>query len=137
MAMNKPIIVIGAGRFGSDIACKLNYKNRNVVIIDIDSNAFNNLNDFSGYIVNGDALDNDVLEQNGIKDAKAVIIATNSDNINVYLADLCFYLYNVENVYVKLNDSRKGVLLDKRVKVTCPFILSMNEFDKYSEVCAL
>lgn len=133
MSKKNSYIVIGAGRFGTNVAQKLNRDNYSVVIIDKNNEAFNGLDDFSGYIIHGDATDTDVLTSAGIDNARGVVIATDSDNLNIYLADVCFSYFDVSNVYVKIDDSRKAVLLDKRIKVTCPFVLSLNEFDRNFE----
>jgi trk system potassium uptake protein TrkA len=101
-----------------------------VIIIDAQDDSFRKLQEsFSGYQVVGDATDLSVLENSYIKHAKTVVITTDSDNVNIYLAHLCFYVYNVPRIFVRLSDTDKGKLLDgTNIKAIYPFNLSYDEF---------
>jgi trk system potassium uptake protein TrkA len=45
------------------------------------------------------------------------------------LAHLCFYVYNVPRIFVRLSDTDKGKLLDgTNIKAIYPFNLSYDEF---------
>lgn len=136
MATNKRnlVMVIGAGRFGSDVASMLCKKhNETVRIVDKDENAFGNLDGFSGYESCFDALDQNDLIDNGINNTKTIVLATSNDDINIYLADVCYHIFEVPSVYVRLKDSRKAKLLDKNINVICPFDLTIRDFDEKYE----
>ena len=112
MKRNK-FIVIGSGRLGANIATKMSETGEDVIIIDSTEDAFRKLQEtFSGYQIVGDATDLAVLENAYIKHAKAVVITTDSDNTNIYLSHICYYVYNVPKIYVRLSDTDKGKLLE-------------------------
>jgi len=120
--------VLGASRLGANIASLLNEKNVDIVIVDHDILAFNKLPDsFGGLKLLGDALDQEFLASNDIQNAKRVIIVTDDDNINILVAHICFYIFKIENVYIRLIDTEKGTLLDDTtIKAFYPFSLSKN-----------
>jgi len=127
--MKSDIFVIGAGKFGSKIASLLYDKGQNVLVIDKADKAFHKLDDFSGFTINGDATDLSLLESLGIKDAKMVIITTDDDNTNLFIADVCFYLFDIRKIYVRLSDTDKGTLLENTSIIGIyPFNLSLDYF---------
>ncbi|HRX45797.1 MAG TPA: hypothetical protein P5091_07135 [Acholeplasmataceae bacterium] len=65
----------------------------------------------------------------------SVVITTDSDNTNIYLSHICYYVYNVPKIYVRLSDTDKGKLLEGTyIKAIYPFTLSLAEFmDQYEE----
>ena len=129
MINNNVVIVIGIGRLGASIARDLSESGENVMCIDMNAEAFNKLDDFAGYTQVGDATDLDFLEKIGIKRAKAVIITTDSDDINVYLSHVCFLIFNLLHIYIRLGDSNKSKLLkDTPVTAIYPFLLSLDRF---------
>lgn len=135
MKRNK-FIVIGSGRLGANIATKMSEMGEDVIIIDSTEDAFRKLQEsFSGYEVVGDATDLAVLENAYIKHAKTVVITTDSDNTNIYLSHICYYVYNVPKIFVRLSDTDKGRLLEGTyIKAIYPFTLSLGEFmDQYEE----
>lgn len=127
--MSKSTIIIGAGRLGGSIARSLNNRS-NVVIIDKNIDKINRLYDYSGFADVGDATDIELLEKNKIKTADEVIAVTDDDNVNIFIADLCCYVYHNKNIYIKLKDSRKKALVDKRVICICPFDLCLDFFEE-------
>ncbi|TVP84954.1 MAG: TrkA family potassium uptake protein [Acholeplasmataceae bacterium] len=129
MKRNK-FIVIGSGRLGSSIATKMSEMGEDVLIIDANDDAFRKLQEsFSGYEVIGDATDLGTLERANIKHARTVVVTTDSDNINLFIAHVCFYIYNVPRIYVRLNDTDKGQLLEGTdIQPIFPFNLSINAF---------
>jgi trk system potassium uptake protein TrkA len=135
MKRNK-FLVIGSGRLGSNIATKMSELGEDVIIIDATDDSFRKLQEsFSGYQVVGDATDLSVLENAYIKHAKTVVITTDSDNVNIFLSHICYYIYNVPNIFVRLADTDKGELLEgTTIKAIYPFILSLGEFmELYNE----
>jgi trk system potassium uptake protein TrkA len=135
--MNKTkSVIIGSGRLGASIATKLSNLGHDVLIIDKEITSFRKLDEtFSGYDVIGDATDLTVLENDGfIKEANEVIITTDNDNVNLFIADICYYIYDVPNIYVRFSDIDKGKLVENTtIKTIYPFILSIQDFMKQRE----
>ena len=122
-------VIIGAGRVGNTLANALG-KKHNVLVIDKDKNQIAKLTEFSGFVEVGDATDVSFLLQNGVNKAEKILIVTDDDNINIFLADVCVYLFKREHVYIRLKDSRKADLVDPVVRCICPFDLSLSDFEK-------
>ena len=135
MINNKTIVIIGCGRLGSSIAKKLSNDGENVLVIDKNIDSFNKLDDFSGFTQCGDATDLLFLENLNISKAKAIVITTESDEVNVYLGHVCFVIFNSQSIYIRLSDANKAKLLDNTpIKAIYPFLLSLNAFiDDFKE----
>ena len=125
-------IIVGAGRLGRAIARKIN-KVSNVLVVDKSKDKLNRLQDYSGFVDCGDATDLSFLEKSGIKAADKIVAVTDDDNVNIFLADVCTYIYDVPHIVIKLKDSRKRVLVDDRVKCICLFDLCLDNYEKASE----
>ena len=122
--------VIGAGRLGKNIA-KMLSRNNNVMIMDNDRSAFDELDEYSGFMHVGDALDLDSLERHGIRDCHTVVIITEDDNKNIMLADVCNQIFHIPNIYIRLKDSRKEKLVEgENVKCISQFNLTLDYFAK-------
>jgi trk system potassium uptake protein TrkA len=131
MIKNK-IVVLGCGRLGASIANRAGQQGENVIVVDEDALSFDRLDDsFSGYKVEGDATDTQILENGAyIKSAKEVAITTGNDNVNLFLAHVCAIIYQVPEVYVRFDDPDDSALIAglPNVKAIYPFELSMNKF---------
>lgn len=124
-------VVVGSGRLGASIATMLSDLGQDVLIVDKEQTSFRKLSEtFSGYDIIGDATDMGVLENEvNIHQADEVIITTDSDNINLFIAHLCYYVYHVPHIYVRFNDNDKGMLVENTsIKVIYPFLLSIDDF---------
>lgn len=123
-------LVVGSGRLGASIAKHFSKKGLSVDIIDISKDAFRKISDeFSGNIIHADATDMTLLGQLNIKSVERMVIVTGDDNINIYIAHLAMYIYDIPKIYIRLYDTDKGKLVDQnRIKVIYPFILSLDEF---------
>ena len=129
--MNVNVIVIGIGKLGAGIAKELSSKGESVLAIDRSKEAMERLEGYMGFEQIGDALDLSFLEANGIKTAKSVIIVTENDSTNLFLADICFRIYGIPRIFIRLNDARKEKLCEgTNVQCICPFFLSMERFDR-------
>lgn len=123
-------LIIGCGRLGASIANKDSSIGKNVLVVDVNPDSFDNLSEgFSGYTVSGDVTDLSVLEEAYITSAKEVIITTGSDTVNVFLAYVAREIYNVPNIYVRLDDpSLETLLRGLNVHAIFPFELSLDKF---------
>ncbi len=126
------IVVIGIGRLGASIAKELSIQQYQVLAIDKDEKSFNKLDGISGYsgfTLMGDASDISFIRAHKIDEAKTIIVATDDDNANIFIAYMCFFVFNVPNILIRLYDSDKRKLLEKTtIKAIYPFELSMDVF---------
>jgi len=135
MDKNKPlknkILIIGCGRFGSSIANKFSEQGKNVMVIDLKKENFDRLVDnFMGYTFAGDATDLTVLEKAGIATASDVIVTTGKDNFNIFVAHVARKIYEVPNIYVRLEDpDNEQLLKGYKVNAIYPFELCVDEFN--------
>lgn len=96
------VVILGCGRMGSSLAYRLFQLGHEVSVVDHSPAALNNLPaDFTGRIVEGDALNQDVLHRAGIESADAVAAVTNSDVLNAVLARLARTEYEITHVVVR------------------------------------
>ncbi len=131
----KPLVIIaGVSKFGARIAGLMSEQNCDVVVIDKDKNAFCKLPDnFSGLTVEGDASDTSVLDTADITKASVCIAATESDTMNSLIAQVAGRVYNIPNVYVRLNDTaNNSVLVRSNIHIICPADLCLSEFKRQS-----
>lgn len=124
-------LIIGCGRLGASIANEDSSKGKNVLVIDKDATAFEHLNEsFSGYTFTGDVTDLSLLNEASIDSAREIIIVTGDDNVNVFLAYVAREIYDVPNIYVRLDDPTLEVLLRRMdINTIFPFELSKDKFN--------
>jgi len=84
-----PVVVIGGGMVGSAATRALVERGIAVHLVERDPALEPVLRDLPDRLVIGDAADLSVLEQAGIDDAPSVVLTTNDDAVNVYLAVYC------------------------------------------------
>jgi trk system potassium uptake protein TrkA len=78
------IIIVGAGEVGFNIASHLALENKDVVVIDNDSDAIRRVSDsIDVKVVNQSGSSPVALEEAGIKEAEILLAVTNSDEINL------------------------------------------------------
>lgn len=96
------LIVIGCGRVGSELAYRIFKKGHKVTVIDQDDHSFSNLaDDFLGRMIEGEALNKDVLLHAGIETADGVAIVTSSDSTNAVIGHTIRTVFNISNVVVR------------------------------------
>jgi voltage-gated potassium channel len=83
------VIVIGAGKVGQAAARALKRKGLEVHGIDRHADALATLRGAADEVFAGDAADRTLLDRAGIHDAAAVLLTTNDDAMNIYLAVYC------------------------------------------------
>ncbi|HEX9331368.1 MAG TPA: TrkA family potassium uptake protein [Anaerolineales bacterium] len=98
-------IVVGCGRVGAELCYHLFKRGHQVVVVDINREAFNRLHpDFRGRTLEGEGLAEGVLERAGIREAYGLAAVTNSDTLNAVVAHAARLLYNVPNVVARNYD---------------------------------
>ena len=84
-----PVLVIGAGKVGQAAARSLKRKGVSVHVIDRTGGAAESLAGDIDAVFVGDAADRRLLERAGIGTARSVLLTTNEDAMNIYLAVYC------------------------------------------------
>ena len=98
-------IVVGCGRVGAELCYHLFKRGHQIVVVDINKEAFNRLHpDFRGRTLEGEGLAEGVLERAGIRDADGLAAVTNSDTLNAVVAHAAHIIYNVPNVVARNYD---------------------------------
>jgi trk system potassium uptake protein TrkA len=101
------IIVVGCGRVGAELAYRLYRNGQQVVVIDTNSDAFHGIpEDFSGRMIEGDAMNQDVLRRSGIESADGIALVTSSDRLNAIVGHVARTVYEIPVVAVRNFDSR-------------------------------
>ncbi|WP_130892296.1 MULTISPECIES: TrkA family potassium uptake protein [Fusobacterium] len=124
------VIIVGCGRFGSSVAEYLSKKRKSIVIIDKNEDKFSSLSEnFSGFTIEADGTDEDILIAANIEKAGVLLATTNDDNTNIMIAQIAKKIYNVPNVIVRIFDPSKHEIYEKfEIKTISPTLLSMKEF---------
>ncbi len=105
MAKSLDITVIGCGRLGSILATHLSQQGHKVVIIDRDPSAFDCLaEEFSGFLVTGDAAEMNVLKAAKLNKAQVMIAVTGKDNLNIMISQLAKTVFQVPIVLTRILD---------------------------------
>lgn len=116
------IIIIGCTALGRSLAASLSALGNDIAIIDQDKDALDMLpHDFSGIAIHGTAMDTSVLEAAGIKDCNAMAVVSDSDNLNIVVAQLAIKKYKIDNVVTLVADpARESVFELSGLKTICP-----------------
>lgn len=107
-------IVIGCGRFGSELSYRLFSSGHQVVVVDADQKSFNRLHpDFRGRTVEGDSLSADTLSRASADKADGIAIVTNSDTMNAVVGHtIRVHFPNVKQVVVRNYDPAMRDMLE-------------------------
>jgi Trk K+ transport system NAD-binding subunit len=84
-----PVLIIGAGKVGHAAARALKRKGSQVHALDRSESALEPMRDDGVTLFAGDAADRRLLEQAGISRVSSVLLTTNDDAMNIYLAVYC------------------------------------------------
>jgi trk system potassium uptake protein TrkA len=99
------VLVVGCGRLGAHLACRLAADGHDVRVIDEDPASFDRLaSDFPGRLVRGTGFDEDVLREAGADECDMVAAMTNRDATNYMVVEAVRRLFHVERVVVRVND---------------------------------
>ena len=83
------VLVIGGGRVGCEVARALTGRGAEVRIVERDPTLRENIEEVTSDIVIGDAADNRVIRRVGIQEAASVVLTSNDDAVNIFLAVYC------------------------------------------------
>lgn len=126
----KTIVIAGSSYWGAKLAGQLSGRGYRVVVVDSRRESFCKLpEDFSGYQMEGDVTDPQVLRRCGAGKAAALVAATQNDNVNLMVGQIARCLMDVKNVYVALEDQkRQRIIGDSGIKAICPHDSSVEEY---------
>ncbi len=101
------VVIIGCGRVGAELAARMESRGHHVSVVDEQAASFTNLPpQFQGRMVEGEALNQDVLERAGIQQADAFAAVTDADSINAVVGHIAREVYHVPQVVVRNHDPR-------------------------------
>lgn len=99
------VVILGCGRVGARLATQLDRTGHDVTIIDRNQDSFTRLDaNYSGAMVLGTGIDEDVLRKAGIEQADAFVAVTNGDNTNAMAAQIAQHVFKVQRVVARLYD---------------------------------
>jgi len=99
------IVVIGCGRLGAELANRLHLRKHEVTVVDKVGASFENLpSGFEGRMIEGDALNEDVLYRAGLEKASAVALVTNCDALNLVVGHAAKEIYHLDNIVARNYD---------------------------------
>lgn len=131
MGTKKRVIIAGCGRFGAMLASTLHAHGHSVTVIDVNPRAFDRLDTtFSGFTLVADATRVPILKSSGIPIADIFVACTQVDSNNVLMAEVAKRIFDVENVYVRLDDDDLTDLVRPyEITALCPHQLCISEFE--------
>lgn len=110
----EPIIIVGCGRVGTELAQSVSRQGYTVTVMDSNLRAFDRLSpDFRGRTVQGDALDYDALKRAGVETAHGLAAVTASDSANVVVARIARDIFRVEHVVARVYDPQRAPIYEK------------------------
>lgn len=124
------IVIIGCGTLGATLGNELSRMGHSIVMIDRDENAFKSLSDcFSGFKVQGDAIEYFVLRQAQIEKASIVLAVTDDDNLNVMLSQISQKIYHIPQVLARVSKPDRAEIFTKMgIRTICPNLLAVDRF---------
>lgn len=84
-----PVLIVGGGNVGISAARALHERGIPVTVLDRDRHMARHLRALSVPLVVGDAADRDTMMRAGLQKAPSVILSTNDDAMNIFLAIYC------------------------------------------------
>lgn len=128
-------IIVGCGRVGSNLARTLSEEGDEVAVVDSSEAAFNRLGeDFTGEMVFGSAVDEDILRRAGTDRAQAFVAVTNADTTNIMAAQLAQHEFGVKKVICRIYDpARADLYRELGLKTICPTTMGAQKIERFFE----
>jgi trk/ktr system potassium uptake protein len=122
-------VVIGCGRVGSSVARGLAAEGWDVTVVDEDEDALGRLGPaWKGGFLVGHGMDVTVLDQAGLADADAAVVATDGDNTNIVIGQVLTLRYGIETVVVRVLDpARAKLYADRGMRIVSPTQTAISE----------
>lgn len=123
------IIVVGCGKVGSSLAGILVDQGHDVVIVENDPDLIQNASDIDCIKITGVHIDRDVLKQAGIETADILCAVTQTDNINIMVAQIAQDVFKVPKIITRIfNPSNEDVFQAFGLNTVCSTELTVQAF---------
>lgn len=129
-----PTLVLGGGKVGCAAARALREREIPVHIVERDAALATSIEDCADRVIVGDAADLKVLHRAGIAEAPAVLLTTNDDATNIYLAVYCRRLNADLRIISRITDHRN---LEAIHRAGADFVLSEASLWSESVIAAI
>ena len=103
-----PVLVIGGGRVGRAATRALESNEVPVHLVEKNPDLCERLEGICERIFTGDASDYEVLQEAGIMEAPSVVLTTNDDAMNIYLASYCRHLNPELRIVSRITHARNS-----------------------------
>ena len=123
------IVIVGCGRLGSHLASQLSREGHSVVVIDLYEAKFQKLSaEFSGFRLEGDASELEILTRAKTREADKLIAVTHNDNLNLVVAQIAKVVFHVPTVVARVSDpQREAIFRELGIHTVCPLHLATDE----------
>jgi trk system potassium uptake protein TrkA len=123
------IVIAGCGRLGGHLANRLSREGHSVVVIDVNEVKFKNLSaEFSGFRMEGDASELEILKRAKTQEAQKLIAVTRNDNVNLTIAQIAQVVFHVPTVVARVSDpQREAIFRELGIHTVCPVLLATDE----------
>ena len=101
-----PVVLIGGGKVGIAAAESLHSHGIAVNLIDREPDICKKASPFSNKVFEGQASDYDLLNRAGIMETPSVLLSTNDDAMNIYLASYCRKLNKDLRIVSRISEAR-------------------------------
>jgi trk system potassium uptake protein TrkA len=127
------LVIIGCGKVGGNVASKATSLGYNVVVIDKNEKAFENLSvEFTGFTILGDATEKDVLIEAKVEKADYIFVLTDDDNTNFLISMACKYYFAAKNVVARVYEPDNIQLFNEyNVAVVSPTVLAIDKLSDF------
>lgn len=102
------ILIVGCGRVGIRLAQSMEYLGHDVAVVEENTLYLERLAEgtppFTGLMVRGVPIDEDILRSAGIENCDAVATVTQDDNVNLMVAQMALEVFHVKNVIARVTD---------------------------------
>ena len=98
----KRFVIVGLGNFGSSVAEALYSRGHDVIAVDTDERAVDNIAPHCSRAAVGDGRQRETLEEVGAEEADAAVVSTGDDITASILATMALTDLGIENVYAKV-----------------------------------
>jgi trk system potassium uptake protein TrkA len=123
------VVIAGCGRLGAHLANQLSREGHSIVVIDVNEVKFQNLSpEFSGFRLEGDACELEILKRAKTVEAQKLIAVTRSDNVNLAIAQIAKVVFHVPTVVARVSEpQREAIFRELGVHTISPVLLATDE----------
>ena len=133
------VLVVGAGRVGSNVATTALRAGHTVSVLDEDPLSHERLDvelgqaweAAGGRFTIGTALEMEALEEAGIGEADVIIASTNGDNTNLVVSQIAHRRFEVPRVIARVLDPRRAAwYAEQGLQTVCPTAIAIDQLER-------